>query len=587
MSKVDRTRLTIELVEKVKEIEGMDLPRKDKTKRFSRLATSFKNQLFEDKRRKEEDKIKLSSYSKYLSNARTELRKLGWIHHSLETNVARIKKKYPEYLTQLELLSTDNVEDAQRGKQELIKALSSAGDRLAAEVSLIDFNSKQVNKELASISKRNPIFSDDIDEIRKSNDKSIKKSQLVNKLKKISDVLTLVNELKIDHESIVQLKMDAGRKITLQNEASDSLKERKSTDACTFDYKNYIDRIYSILTAPAAYYSTKKSTVSPLIFALAAATGRRAIEVLFRGEFERKGKYLLSFRGQVKKRGGMESVSFDVYTIIESSIVMNAIQTLRKVVDVEKLESESSRDKDLRLINERVMSKYSNSINVYAKKFFMDENRTFHSTRSIYCRICILRFFDENKWEGVDEDIFLQNILGHDGLTSLPNYRSYKAKGFDKGYTPKKEKNTRLKELSCMDQVVNELGNPNTYNKVHNHVKSVVELDPDFEVKPTAIERELSVNRASAKKYIEAIGELAQPMKRDGIISPIEEKAKGGDSANQKVKPHFKVVRADDGWMVTVKVDESGYDYLVEAGSQGEAIRNAWEQYLSRDALTG
>ncbi|WP_034031427.1 hypothetical protein, partial [Pseudomonas aeruginosa] len=69
--KVELQPLIDKLLEDVKAIDSDDsLSRGDKTKRLARLADRLKNKLYEDRRRKEADKLKASSYRRYLTTVR-------------------------------------------------------------------------------------------------------------------------------------------------------------------------------------------------------------------------------------------------------------------------------------------------------------------------------------------------------------------------------------------------------------------------------------------------------------------------------------------------------------------------------------
>src|SRR5450830_622969 len=65
--KIELQPLIDKLLEDVRRIDGDEsLSRSEKTKRIGRLADSLKVKLYEDKRRKEEDKLRASSYRRYL-----------------------------------------------------------------------------------------------------------------------------------------------------------------------------------------------------------------------------------------------------------------------------------------------------------------------------------------------------------------------------------------------------------------------------------------------------------------------------------------------------------------------------------------
>ena len=100
--KIELQPLIDKLLEDVRRIDGDEsLSRSEKTKRIGRLADSLKVKLYEDKRRKEEDKLRASSYRRYLTTVRKAITAQNWRHHGLEAAVHSLIKHHPRYAEQL------------------------------------------------------------------------------------------------------------------------------------------------------------------------------------------------------------------------------------------------------------------------------------------------------------------------------------------------------------------------------------------------------------------------------------------------------------------------------------------------------
>lgn len=92
-------KFMVDEVEKIDSDEGTS--RAEKTKRIARLAGRIKTKLYEDKRRAPEDKLKASSYRRYLTKLRNAVQARNWRHHSIEETCRRFAKHHPEYAEQV------------------------------------------------------------------------------------------------------------------------------------------------------------------------------------------------------------------------------------------------------------------------------------------------------------------------------------------------------------------------------------------------------------------------------------------------------------------------------------------------------
>lgn len=94
------------MIEEVEKIDGDDsISRGEKTKRIGRLAQKIKTKLYEDGRRSEEDKLKPSSYRRYLTRLRNAVQAQNWRHHAIEETCRRMAKHHPEYAQELHAMA--------------------------------------------------------------------------------------------------------------------------------------------------------------------------------------------------------------------------------------------------------------------------------------------------------------------------------------------------------------------------------------------------------------------------------------------------------------------------------------------------
>lgn len=94
------------MIEEVERIDGDEsISRGEKTKRIARLAQKIKTKLYEDGRRAPEDKLKPSSYRRYLTRLRNAVQAQNWRHHSIEETCRRMAKHYPEYAADFQAMA--------------------------------------------------------------------------------------------------------------------------------------------------------------------------------------------------------------------------------------------------------------------------------------------------------------------------------------------------------------------------------------------------------------------------------------------------------------------------------------------------
>ena len=94
---------------------------------------------------------------------------------------------------------------------------------------------------------------------------------------------------------------------------------------------------------------------APLAVGLAGATGRRIGEVLLSGTFESKSPYTVLFTGRLKRQGAPEQ-PFEIPTLCEAVLVLDAWQRLRSHPDIQAmgLPDGTSQKQALQEMNQRL-----------------------------------------------------------------------------------------------------------------------------------------------------------------------------------------------------------------------------------------
>ncbi|WP_343794977.1 protelomerase family protein, partial [Sphingomonas trueperi] len=260
--KVDLGELIEWLLDEVRHIDAdEELERKEKTKKLARLAKRIKNRLHDDGRRKDGDRIAVSTFRRYMTEARKAVTAQNWKHHSLEQQIERLAKRYPQH-----------------------------ADRLMA---------------LGELS--------DISKIRLAH------RELLDRIRDDDDAYEDVRAMKLDHEVMRHLTLSSAQKAGLADEAVETLEER-AVNTVEINYHWLMDQVYELLTNRERLVDGEyRPYYSHLALGLALATGRRSIEVLKTGRVKKVGRYQVEFSGQAKKRGGVDySQAYHIYTLVDA-----------------------------------------------------------------------------------------------------------------------------------------------------------------------------------------------------------------------------------------------------------------------------
>jgi hypothetical protein len=594
VKKIKIGELIKELVVEAKELEYSELPQQQKTQKFQRIAIKFKNKLHGDKRKKEDNRLALSTARSYLTRARKSVGEFLGLHHRFDAEVTRIIKKFPAYKASISTLMGLSPSETRIAKKSLLDALLNAAS-LPVQIEMLDFSKKNINAVIKKLAEDNTYFKNHI--LSMSTDSFSAKNALINMLSHSGEVYGRIKSLSVDHELIVRLSMNDADKDLLSSTAASNLTKKKNT-VVYVDYPTYLSNIINILVRDEKTFAGYVTEMAPLVFALCAVTGRRPIEILYTSEFTAKKRHILVFTGQAKKRDE-SSTENEIYSLVDSAIVITAFKLLRSLPAVQSIISSSlqGEDDDFRSINDRINAKVADALNKYAKHFFIDRRRVFKDTRGIYGRVCYQRWYlNDVKWRTKDEDIFFSELFGHEDTKSQANYKPYKLNNFNPDFEAKPTKNQRWLSLCELDDYMPDLASGDAGVKIHTAVKEIVLEDDRVELSQNAIYLKTKSFRGTIIRYLEAIGALALP--GESLTQQFdeyhEENEKNDEHRNnvdtvtvknitnnkptktvaivsnkiKKTKPHIAAKHLnDDHWEVIVKLgDETKMFDLISSG---------------------
>lgn len=589
-------KLINQLINDVDSIVKSDIPQGQKTVKYKALATKFKNALFNDRRKFRgkglNNRITLKTYSNYLSRTRKLFD--NKIHHSFTSELNKLVKKYANY-EYAELFKKWLDEEPSQIRIQLLELQK----KLKNGMILID--KYKPNSKNTTLIKLYPEWS-----------KSIKNGTLIDDVKIGEDLLNDLSKIKVNHEIMYHLTMDQNERATIKIKADNSLKNKKR-NTVTINYQKYLNAIYGILSRPdTTFNDVQRKTISPLVFALAAVSGRRMIEIILTGQFKRTGKYKVMFSGQVKKRTENENFEREIYTLIDSNLFIQKIKLLRSLPALQNInELISDNVVDGRLIrNDKIVinSVFSRHLNQFTKDFFNDERRVFKDTRSLYTRIVYEKYFkSDSRWSNVDEDVFFAEILGHDDDETQLHYKQFKLDSFDSEYVPAEQENLRLIALHGLDNDMPGLARFDSAVKIHNWVKEQVAANSDATITTYSIRKALTTKPTTVSKYLnhaaEALGLKKDPdsgwlkKRNDNIeivvtdktnIPVVDEKDVVKTEIVQNVKevqdveeqPQFTAQQLiDKSWLVQYIYRGKACVWTGSANNMGDAINKAWKEH--------
>jgi hypothetical protein len=519
-SKVDLHQITKDLIDGVKVIDGDEsLSRSEKTKAITRLAEKIKNQLHDDKRRKETDKIAPSTYRKYLTQLRRAVTEQNWVHHSLDKQVATLAARYPEYADDLQALLGKSITPLREAWAAILNRAKKAGDDAAH-----------------------------------------------------ADI----KAMKLDHEIMRHLTMPSATKENLEDEQAEKRYQKISTQV-TISYNWLISTIYDLLTKKSRVSGGESVfNYNQLALGLALATGRRQIEVLYQGEIERVSDHQVKFTGQAKKRGGADySDAATIYTLVDAKLVVDAWAELRAMPEIQELAEFDSLPEVTR--NARINSRCAGNLNRLAKRVLGDQSFVFKDSRDIWARaVHDLHYAEWRKKTKRSEDLFWQEMLGHEDTDTQIGYKKFHIE-YDEEAAPAPEKAvSRLAGIKKLDGH-SEIARREAMEKIHAWVKEQLKADDNAVITQSRISRELGSSRGAIKDYL-ALADDALNGEAPEQAPAVE--IKQVEATPAPVKPSFKALPVRDGvWKVLMKLGEKTHTWEGKAASMADAMQKAYAKF--------
>lgn len=523
--KVHLEDLINDLIEEVKNIDNDEsITRSEKTKLITRAAKKFKTKLHDDKRKKDSTRIALSTYRKYMTMARSAVTEQNWKHHSLDQQIERLSKRYPEYADQLmKIGSIDDITELRMAHRDLLRSI-------------------------------------------RDNDEAYED----------------IRAMKLDHEVMRHLALPSAQKSKLADQAAESLTEKK-TAAVEINYHELMAGVVELMTKKTKTVGSESTySFSRLALGIGLATGRRSIEILKQGEFKKVDDQRIEFSGQAKKRGGADySETYTIYTLVDSDLVLHALKNLRDLPEVRALDEYDQLGEIKR--NDAINKRCAKTLNQTAKQFFGDDNRVFKDCRAIWARLAYEIFFKQDKrWKKKDEDVFWQEMLGHEDIETQKAYKQFKI-----DYTepekpvakPGKFK-TRAEALAALDDH-DEIANRASIARIHKWVKDRIDEDPEANITQSYISRELGAGRKVIKDYLD-LADDALSVVNVSVDAVVEVPADVPDEEKKPKepapKPRLNAHKIDDEhWEAWALVAGEEVARVKIKGTRIEAMTAAWE----------
>jgi hypothetical protein len=151
---------------------------------------------------------------------------------------------------------------------------------------------------------------------------------------RITDVRNAIKVFDSQHPSLDIIGLSSEQWIDINSQAASNTTNRPT---------QFLDRPDAI--AQTALDLLKSDKWSDIAAALAVVTGRRISEVLKTARFELVSTYSVMFVGAAKRRQESLPLQFEIPTLVEASLVIDAIARLRSLLDTQGLTNRQINDK--------------------------------------------------------------------------------------------------------------------------------------------------------------------------------------------------------------------------------------------------
>ncbi len=602
--KFDFPKLVTAFLEEVRATDLSDLPQGQKTVKHKRSAQKVITALYGKRVQKDRNSISLNMASSYLKDVRNAVSANGVKHHSFDETIERLRNKYPLCAYMLHGWDELSLEETRKSwktltdKLKLVTALEKNLKGLTPETPRY---ASVVNERIKTL----PEWSSELEALKtiKPAERAEKIAHLHDVINQVPDFYSQLSSLKIDHEVMRHLRKDAFARDASSAEKKRSLTEKKET-AIEIDYVKTM-QVLDLLLSPSS-----ADRWEALATGVALATGRRAIEVLFQGQFEKVDNHQLKFVGQAKKRGGMTDDAMIIYTLTDANKVLDAINRLRLFPNILALNSlEATRQYS---VNQLVANRTARPLNEFIRDLLefkpITENGgeiyrewLFKDTRAIYAKVCFELFFKEDtRWKSKDENMFYKELLGHHDTDAQAHYMQFKVLHAGQSWEPLvvDSDKRRLDAVKAMSD--NEwIKGTSARIKLHEAVISMLEEDPYRVIKAIDIRKDNDGKTRNYKMVTEYLTLMEDALKLDWSIDAImdnkaarsvteEKKAKPEPTEEEAIiHPKFKGSKDENGlWLVEISLGDDVFSIDTgEAKNMMAAFKKAWAIYEFRKSL--
>lgn len=612
--KTNLDKIIIDLLDELGEIQTSDRTQSAKTMAYSRAAKKVITALYGKRKQKSSNSLSLDGASKALTKVRNAVTDTGAMHHSFDKSISSLRNNFPHcsYLVDeidgYPLRETRERWSKLREKITHVVRVEKQLKKLSPEIS----NYATVVNKMA---KDFPAWSHEIESL-----KTLKKEDRADAIKRLQaifeetrDFYPALDKLKIDHEVMRHLTKDSFSSDNKQAENKANLIFKKE-GVVNIDYTKQM-QLMSLLLSDSSAHQWEALAVG-----VAMATGRRAIEVLFQGEFEKIDNNRLKFTGQAKKRGGVTGDEMEIYSLADANVVLKALSRLRSFSNIASLASlKAERHYS---VNELVSNRTAGPLNKFMRDLVdrfpitLEGHRrdwVFKDTRAMYAKTCFELFFkDDKRWAKKDENMFYQELLGHHDTDAQNHYMQFKIHNAGAKWEPVVDDSPerRINAMKAMSE--NEwIAARESRSSLHKVVIEMLEQDPWRTIKPIDIRKDnngKTRNYTMVKQYLEVVEDA---LKIDHSLDAImerkaeehskpkaeekpEKEAKpkveqpADKSSEPVLKPKMKGHKEDDGtWLVDVTIEDDSWQISVgkEPKNVMEAFRLAWNEFEFRRAL--
>lgn len=599
--KTNLDKIIIDLLDELGEIQTSDRTQSAKTMAYNRAAKKVITALYGKRKQKSGNSLSLDGASKALTKVRNAVSATGAMHHSFDKSISSLRNNFPRCSYLVDEIDGFPLKETRERWSKLREKITHVV-RVEKQLRKLSPDISNYATVVNKMAKDFPAWSHEIESL-----KTLKKEDRADAIERLQAIFDETREfypaldkLKIDHEVMRHLTKDSFSTDNKQAESKANLIFKKE-GVVNIDYSKQM-QLMSLLLSDSSAHQWEALAVG-----VAMATGRRSIEVLFQGEFEKIDNNRLKFTGQAKKRGGVTGDEMEIYSLADANVVLKALSRLRSFANIASLAGlKAERHYS---VNELVSNRTAGPLNKFMRDLIdrfpitLEGHRrdwVFKDTRAMYAKTCFELFFKEDKrWAKKDENMFYQELLGHHDTDAQNHYMQFKIHNAGAKWEPIVDDSPerRINAMKAMSD--NEwIAARESRSSLHKAVIEMIEKDPWRTIKPIDIRK--GRNYTMVKQYLEVVEDaLKIDHSLDAIMErkseeyskpkaeekPAEkassepEMEKSTEQSSEPVQPKFKAHKNDDGtWLVDVTIgDEHKQVNDVEAANMMEAFKKAWQ----------